>query len=51
MSELFTVTLVPFIVIAAVPAKLGLLAVPVIVGQLFVHGSLPTNTQVPLVFL
>ena len=51
MSELLTVTLVPLIVIAVVPANDGLEAVPVIVGQLFVHASLPTSTQVPALFL
>ena len=51
VSELFTVTLVPLIVIAAVPANDGLDAVPLTVDQLFVHGSLPTSTHVPYVFL
>ena len=51
VSELLTVTLVPLIVIAVVPANDGLEAVPVIVGQLFVHASLPTSTQVPALFL
>ena len=51
VSELLTVTLVPFIVIAAVPANDGLDAVPVIVGHDLIQASLPTSTQAPFVFL
>ena len=51
VSELLTVTLVSFIVIAAVPANDGLDAVPVIVGHDLIQTSLPTRTQTPFVFL